>query len=161
MIIYTKGDIFTSNCGALVNPVNQVGVMGGGLARAFKERYPEVFDAYKQFTEGGGWESGIYVRVMSGGKPQTVQICLHFCVANDGKMIINLPTKDHWARPSRLDMVEQAIIDLAYFCNARNLENVAVPRLGCGLGGLKWSDVNPLIISHLGQIRTSVEVWSL
>ncbi len=39
LIHFKRGDIFTSSCGWLVNPVNCEGVMGAGLAKQFKERY--------------------------------------------------------------------------------------------------------------------------
>jgi hypothetical protein len=44
-IRYQTGDIFTSSAQVIVNPVNCRGVMGAGLARAFKQRYPEMFAA--------------------------------------------------------------------------------------------------------------------
>lgn len=43
MIEYIEGDIFSSPAQVIVNPVNTVGVMGKGLALAFKQRYPEMF----------------------------------------------------------------------------------------------------------------------
>ena len=42
-----KGDIFQSKAQALVNPVNCVGAMGAGLARQFKNRYPELDRRYR------------------------------------------------------------------------------------------------------------------
>lgn len=39
-------DIFRTDCVAIVNPVNCKGVMGAGLAKIFKEKYPEVFEKY-------------------------------------------------------------------------------------------------------------------
>ena len=48
MIEFVKGDIFESHCFAAVNPVNCVGVMGAGLAKQFKERYPQMFKDYKK-----------------------------------------------------------------------------------------------------------------
>jgi O-acetyl-ADP-ribose deacetylase (regulator of RNase III) len=46
MIRYVRGDILKADVEALVNPVNCVGVMGKGLAFAFKELYPDNFAAY-------------------------------------------------------------------------------------------------------------------
>ena len=41
-IIY-NGNIFVSDCEILVNPVNCIRVMGKGLIKEFKLRYPEMF----------------------------------------------------------------------------------------------------------------------
>src|SRR6266568_3879111 len=45
MVIYKKGDLFGEQVEAFVNPVNCVGVMGGGLALQFKHRFPANFVA--------------------------------------------------------------------------------------------------------------------
>ena len=49
MIKFIKGDLFSSNCQALVNTVNCLGVMGKGIALQFKNKYPEMYKEYKQF----------------------------------------------------------------------------------------------------------------
>ena len=48
MIRYLEGDIFKSPAQTIVNTVNTVGIMGKGIALAFKERYPEMFEEYKR-----------------------------------------------------------------------------------------------------------------
>ena len=48
MIIYYKGTVFNSGAEALVNTVNCVGVMGGGIALEYKLRYPEMFEDYSE-----------------------------------------------------------------------------------------------------------------
>ncbi len=47
MISYIDGDIFQSPANVLVNPVNTEGVMGKGIARRFKQIYPEMFNFYR------------------------------------------------------------------------------------------------------------------
>ena len=47
-IVYRDADLFATGCEALVNPVNCVGVMGRGLALAFKRRYPAHFASYRR-----------------------------------------------------------------------------------------------------------------
>ena len=51
MIEFRKGDIFTQNTQAIVNPVNCVGVMGKGIALVHKLRYPEMYLQYKEHCE--------------------------------------------------------------------------------------------------------------
>jgi O-acetyl-ADP-ribose deacetylase (regulator of RNase III) len=48
MIEFTKGDMFATSVDARVNTVNCKGVMGAGVALAFKNRYPDMFKEYKQ-----------------------------------------------------------------------------------------------------------------
>jgi O-acetyl-ADP-ribose deacetylase (regulator of RNase III) len=49
----TFGDIFESNADLLVNPVNCVGTMGAGLAKLFKNRYPDNYLAYLKSCKEG------------------------------------------------------------------------------------------------------------
>ena len=48
MIKYIVGDIFESPAQVVVNTVNTVGVMGKGIAKEYKTRYPEMFQLYQQ-----------------------------------------------------------------------------------------------------------------
>jgi O-acetyl-ADP-ribose deacetylase (regulator of RNase III) len=48
------GDIFASDARALVVPVNCVGVMGAGLARDFRARFPAVHQDY--LSRCADWE---------------------------------------------------------------------------------------------------------
>ena len=47
MIKHVKADIFTTDCDIIVHQVNCYGVMGAGIAKQVKERYPDVYDIYK------------------------------------------------------------------------------------------------------------------
>ncbi len=49
MIRYIQnGDLFASRADSLINPVNCVGIMNTGLAKEFRERYPECLDPYRE-----------------------------------------------------------------------------------------------------------------
>ena len=45
-VIEVTGDLLKSNSHALVNTVNCVGVMGKGIALAFKRTFPDNFKQY-------------------------------------------------------------------------------------------------------------------
>jgi O-acetyl-ADP-ribose deacetylase (regulator of RNase III) len=45
---FTSGDIFKTDAKSIVNPVNCVGVMGRGLAKQFKQQFPEYYKEYKR-----------------------------------------------------------------------------------------------------------------
>ena len=42
---------------------------------------------------------------------------------------------------------------------ARKIKSVAIPAIGCGLGGLKWGDVYPVIEAILGNCEQKVLVY--
>lgn len=134
MITYRKDSLFDSGATAIVNAVNCVGVMGGGLALAFKEKYPLMFLDYKHYCDNGQ---------LRPGKLHTYQPTL----TND-PCIVNLPTKDHWENPSKLEYIESGMARLSVRAVVNSWHSVAVPALGCGLGGLEWDDVKPIIEKH-------------
>lgn len=121
-------NIFDSGCDALVNPVNCVGVMGAGLAAQFKERYPDAYSIYRR---------DCFNKLVRLGE-------MHI-VWTQGKHIIHFPTKYHWRDKSKLEDIEAGLEDLTNRLPESNITSIAVPALGCGLGGLKWGDVRPLI----------------
>lgn len=128
MIIYVQGDIFQSNAQALVNTVNTVGIMGKGLALQFKKRYPHNFHEYEKACKAN--------KVVLGK-----MFISHDTFMGIKKTIINFPTKNSWKNKSRLEDIICGLQDLLAELQARGIKSVAIPPLGCGLGGLRWHDV--------------------
>ena len=52
-------------------------------------------------------------------------------------------TKDDWRRPSQLEYIDHATGDIEHWVRNVQPDSVAIPRLGCGLGGLSWYLVAP------------------
>ncbi len=141
---FTQGNLLDSGADALVNTVNTVGVMGKGIALMFKERFPENFSAYEAACKAGEVKVGAMF----------VQPGAEF----DGpRWIINFPTKQHWRQPTKLEWIESGLEDLKAIILAKGIRSIALPPLGCGNGGLEWSDVRPRIEAALGGIA-GVEV---
>jgi len=138
------GDLFESQAQSLVNTVNCVGVMGKGVAEQFKRRFPEMFEDYKRRTDQKA------VRL---GEPYLYR-------RSSGIQIVNFPTKDHWRSPSRLSDVERGLDYLAAHAAEWGISSLALPPLGCGNGGLEWSEVGPLIYRKLHHLPIDIEVYA-
>lgn len=136
MKIYTISDnIFDVKADVLINPVNLVGVMGKGLALEFKNRFPDNYIAYKKWCKG---------------KPKIGE-CLVF--GDRGKLIFNFPTKIHWKDPSDIEYIEKSARTLVAWCKRYgNKKKIAVPKVGCGLGGLDWNTVKPKLVKILSEL---------
>jgi O-acetyl-ADP-ribose deacetylase (regulator of RNase III) len=133
-IIYRTGDMFASQVQAIVNPVNLRGAMGRGIAEVVRERYPEVYEAYRQRCRDG--------RLVAG----RIQICK----SASHVWVINLPTKGDWREPASLVLIEQGLRRFCKCYREAGIESVAFPRIGCGLGRLSWEDeVKPMLLSYL------------
>jgi O-acetyl-ADP-ribose deacetylase (regulator of RNase III) len=142
MIQDNNGDLLASTAHALVNPVNCEGVMGKGLALEFKTRYPEAFEDYRKMCQR---------KELTPGKLHTYQL-------PDGRWIINFPTKTYWRQPSKMDYIDAGLPVLAEFIQWNAIPSIAIPALGCGLGGLSWHLVRQRIENSLANLA-GVDVW--
>lgn len=148
MIHTVQGDIFNAKTEAIVNPVNCVGVMGKGLALAFKQRYPDNYAAYRKACQTHELQIGriFTYRLKGDGEGK-----LHY--------IINFPTKDHWRDASKVSYIEQGLDALARTIEEIPIHSIAIPPLGCGLGGLSWDIVRPLVIKRLESLDCAIYLY--
>jgi len=142
MIRFVRGNLFDSKVQTLVNAVNCVGVMGKGIAKEFRERWPHMFKAYQAACRSGD------VRI---GRP--------FLWREGSRPILNVPTKEHWREPSRYEFVEAGLKAIRDNAREWGLTSMALPALGCGLGGLEWEKVRLLIVEYLGDLPIDIEVF--
>lgn len=140
-----KDDIFLSGADALVNPVNCVGVMGAGLAAIFKKRYPNMHQDYVEVCAKKKLEPGK----------------LHVFREDEFLTVVNFPTKIDYRDPSELAYVELGLEALFQWSDAvhKRIKSIAIPALGCGLGGLEWDDVQPLIMEYAEDFPCDVIIY--
>ncbi len=132
-IITVQGDLLKQHdVDAIVNTVNCVGVMGKGIALQFKKKWPVNFKAYAEACKAGLIKPG-QLFIYDAGALATP------------KFIVNFPTKDHWRGKSRIEFIQDGLVDLVKQIKVHRITSIAVPPLGCGNGGLDWQQVKPLI----------------
>jgi O-acetyl-ADP-ribose deacetylase (regulator of RNase III) len=152
MIKYiNNGDLFCSTADALVNPVNCKGAMGKGIAKEFKKRFPECMQPYKAACASGKLVPGKIMRCH-------LEVQLDF-FNNNSPNVLLFPTKEHWKKKSRIEWIDQGLYYLKEHYKEWNLKSIAMPQLGCGLGGLRWEDVKPLLEKYFANEPVEVEVY--
>jgi O-acetyl-ADP-ribose deacetylase (regulator of RNase III) len=144
MIEYKKGNILKADAEALVNTVNCVGTMGKGIALQFKKAWPENNVVYEKSCRQGDL------------KPGKLLVFSTDMMMNP-RYIINFPTKKHWRGKSHYEFIEKGLDALINEIRSRDIHSVAIPPLGCGLGGLEWNRVRNMIEEHLSNL-TEVKV---
>ncbi len=122
MIQYTKGNILRADAEALVNTVNCVGFMGKGIALQFKKAYPENFTEYQKACRAEEVQPG-RMHVYSTGRML------------NPLYVINFPTKRHYRERSRYEDIESGLRALVTEIRRLGIRSIAVPPIGCGLGG--------------------------
>ncbi len=140
MLELRHGNLLEADAEALVNTVNTEGVMGKGIALQFKKAFPENFEAYRQACEEGEVQPG--------------RVFVHNVQELHGpRWIINFPTKRRWRDRARIDDIAAGLNDLVSHIERLEIRSIAVPPFGCGLGGLSWKTVFPLIEEALGSLE--------
>ena len=122
------GDILEAR--AFCNPVNLVGAMGKGLAAQVARRWPACVGAYR---------AALQTRALRAGTVSAWR-------RRDGGWILQVPTKRHWRDRSPLELVAASIRAIGPACTRHGITEIAVPPLGCGLGGLDPAAVRPLVL---------------
>lgn len=145
--IVTNQSILSDPSDGIVIPVNTVGVPGAGLALAWAKQYPDASRLYKAACKNGSFGIGriLVATAIPLNKPLQHFLCF--------------PTKEHWRNPSRMKYIEAGLPVLAKMCTHLQLTSIAVPALGCGLGGLRWQDVFPAIKKHLDALEIVVRFY--
>jgi O-acetyl-ADP-ribose deacetylase (regulator of RNase III) len=113
-------DLFETDADILVNTTNCVGVMGGGVALLFRERYPEMYQVYRHRCSKGLL------------KPGGLDVHMY-----GGKVIVNFNTKNHWKDPSEYAWIRQGLQAIKNRFFVSPLHSMAMPIPGAGLGGLE------------------------
>jgi len=144
MILFEKNNIMNVKAEALVNSVNLTGVMGKGVALAFREAFPENYKLYRKACETGDIDIGkIFVT-------ETGQLF--------PKYIINFPTKKHWRFPSKYEWVEAGLKSLKEWLRKNQISSIGLPPLGSGNGKLDWKHVKVMITNALKEFENHLEI---
>ena len=147
MITYHDDNILDADATVLI-PVNCVpGVMGAGLAKEAYLRFPWIRDYHKKYCDFGKLKPGepTILRRDQRMFPESQRV-------GDRTIICTVlfPTKKHWASPSQIGWIRDGLRRLLFFQGVlypvHPGERLAIPALGCGLGGLKWDCVHKVIL---------------
>lgn len=151
-IEYIKGDATNPQQEGnkiIVHICNDIGGWGKGFVMAISKRWKAPEKQYRELFKSG--------ENFSLGEVQLVQVEEDLWVANMiGQHKIN---KDEQGNaPIRYEAVREALEKVGAFATENNA-SVHMPRIGCGLAGGKWEEIEPLIISALSNKDIAVTVY--
>jgi O-acetyl-ADP-ribose deacetylase (regulator of RNase III) len=128
VITWREGDLFASGLPALAHGVNCRGVMGAGIAVAFRQRWPEMYESYRkrctkpgEINQGGAMFPGDVMPWLQRGSP----------------VVFNLATQDQPGANAQQWMITAAagrMISMARY--DFRITEIGLPLIGCGIGGL-------------------------
>ena len=148
MIIFKKEDLTKAPRGIIAHGVNCQGAMGSGVAKAIRERWPAVYDAYKCITPKPIEALGNVqmVNVSETASLFVANCFTQFNYGRDGKKYANA------------DAIKEALNRVYSWADEFRLD-VHIPKIGCGLGGLSWEDDVYPIIEELDNKYSHVDTY--
>jgi O-acetyl-ADP-ribose deacetylase (regulator of RNase III) len=145
MLTEIKGDLFKTNIKVICHGCNTKGKMFSGIANQFRLKYPDMFLEYKTLCDK---------------KEFNVGDCFWY-ETNDGKIIANLGTQKYPGPHATLNAITKSFICLFNKCFESGYTEVACCMIGCGIGGLNWQEVKPIIEDLSNQYNINVVVYYL
>lgn len=161
-----KGNLLTLDAGILVHGCNCHGVMGGGIAKLIRDKWPDVYQAYKKHQRAVGLRLGDVNFVASSsfaGTPLEQHVHALTPQLPPGVIVANAMTQqDYGNDPNKVyvsyDAISAAFARIGLVARNAGLA-VHFPLIGCGLAKGKWEDVEPRIEAALGDVPS--QLWTI
>lgn len=150
-IVYKKGNLLDAQTNVIAHQVNCQGVMGSGVAKQIKEKWPDVFAQYSYHTT--------MLENACLGNCQMVQI-------NELQFVANLFGQRYYGRENlrytSYDGIYDALAKLQVYMDNRNCNSVAFPyKMSSDRGGADWNVILAMIESVFKNTNITIEIWQL
>lgn len=141
-IEYVHGDLLATDIKHIIHGCNSRGVMGSGVAKAIREKYPSAYRDYNDTYNSYGLDLGDII----------------VSTQDAGRVIHNAITqKDYGRDPSRVYVSYWAIAEVFNKINQWGIKEIAMPKIGAGLANGDWNVISAIIENTL--IKTKPVVY--
>lgn len=134
-IEHRKGDLFLStDLDAISHACNTLGVFGKGIALAFKAKFPLMYSQYNL--------------VCRNNSDKDLLGTVFVWQTESDLVVYNLFTQgsaNHWIQLATLDMIRSSVEKMIEHAIQNGIKRIGMPKIGAGLGGLDWQDVEKII----------------
>lgn len=147
------GDVLSSTAELVCHGCNAKGVFNSGVAKAVRNKYPEVYAKYEDAYNKG---------LIKTGSIQVVDVSDDF----DGKKIVNCITQENYgydgAKYTSYDALDTCMQKLRKYCEEHYIKSIAIPWHMCSdRGGGNWEIVTTIICEAFKDSNITIEVWKL
>lgn len=138
-IKYIKGNLLEAEQKVIVHGCNMQGVMGSGVAKAVRAKYPEAYNVYRDNSrflgDIGSWEY-------------------------EDRTVVNAITQESYGRDGKRYVSYDALAVIMKKLNQKFFDEgeVAFPIIGASLGGGNWSIISAIIEAELTHIQPYVYI---
>ena len=152
-IVNIDGNLLDTDADVIMHQVNCQGAMNSGVAKAIREKWPIVYEKYKNACDGlKGNPSSLLGKILP--------------VKSDGVFIVNMFAQDKYGydgyRYTSYDALDICIKKTASWCRDGNVKKIALPyHMSSDRGGANWNIVLEMIKQHFNDLDITVEIWKL
>ena len=155
-ITHRVGNLFDStDVQAIAHGVNCCGVMGAGIAVEFKRRYPLMFREYRKVC---------FAPIVNDddiGMPWGTTF--DWLDETNNLVVFNLFTQPNingrigLASPESIYLCFHTMLNLA-LVKYPHVTDIGIPRIGAGLGGLEWDEVEEQVNQALAATQSPINI---
>lgn len=145
------GDLLDVTSGIIVHGCNARGVMGAGVAKAVKDRYPGAYHLYHRVCREPGVAVGHIIPYEVPSTGPKIEL-----------LIVNAITQDDYGTEKRqvdYEGLYRCFAQIPWLAKAYELQDVHFPLIGCGMAGGDWDIVEAIIKSTLKGLN--LHLWLL
>jgi len=115
--------------------------MGAGIAKYLANKFPEVLQADQTTVKGGTGKLGSF----------------SIATINPNLFVVNCYTQHYWGACARLEYIENCLATFIRYGGSKLPQaDIRLPMIGCGFGGLKWDDVEPICSHYFFNLPATV-----
>ena len=147
MVTFHNGNILDSGADIICHQVNCQGKMNSGVAKAIREKWPQVYEEYSKLMhlEMLGHIQTVYLGEENGHSKGVINMFAQYTYGYDGR------------RYTSYDAFWSCLGEIKKYINPE--KTIAFPaRIGCVRGGANWNVIMKMIEEVLGE-DYNVEIW--
>jgi len=145
-----EGDLLDSKTDLILHQCNMKSKMNSGVAKAIREKWPIVFEKYKQLCDAKGQKMGMC---------QPVKV-------SDSQRVINMFSQDNYGYDGKMytsyDAVNTCLGKVKEYCVKNGYKSIALPyKMCCCRGGANWDVIMAMIKANFEDTDITIEIWKL
>jgi len=145
------GNLLDSNAEYIIHQVNCKGAMNSGIAKAIREKWPDVFSKYKNYVDK--YNNDVLGAVL----PVKV---------GENQKVLNLFGQGNYGydgiRYTSYDAIDTCLEKVAKKCEEKGIKSIALPyHMSCDRGGANWNIIMEMIKQHFEDLDITIEIWKL
>lgn len=156
MIIHKEGNIFDSEADIIGHGTNTEGVMGSGIAVQFRDKFPTMHRDYVRLCRNIPNERLVGTAVLWGNYDGEGSEWGRYPLA----YVANIFSQDLPGPHAKYEWAIKGINQVINFAIQNDLGTIALPQIGCGVGGLNWDTMLEHLDEHFADAPLVIELWT-